>query len=463
MAKKSKKNTVKDVLKQVPEKELRKFVEKELGIQEVLDDFMSEFKKYFLKGDTGKAYISQLTSAFIDAEGDYGYIDFHNHSKLLRVVTEAAEAAGEFREKGNYEPAIDICFTILENGIEAINHSDDSMGYLGSIMEEGMQGLYALEDPDVCQLDEDSRWAFMDRCWTCIEEKTFEGWDWHAEMYDFLITLANCEVEYENIMECLDGDECFSRDYYKRKQLQMKGELMLKWKGEDMAHELMMSNLQIQEFREKAIEEAMEANDLKRAYQLALDGIEQDKIDKPGIVPRWNHWMLRIAQKEKNYDLTVEYASKLYLHPWHEDGDFYQLLKDTVPASEWKSFTEKLAKEAIASGHKEMYADLCSREKWYDKLMDYVRENRSMSVLRRYESMLLRDYRDEIIDRYISYANYLMTSTYNRNRNTYQEMCRNLEYAIKLGGEQKVSEAIKLLREKYPRSRALLEELNGIK
>ena len=112
MAKKSKKNTVKDVLKQVPEKELRKFVEKELGIQEVLDDFMSEFKKYFLKGDTGKAYISQLTSAFIDAEGDYGYIDFHNHSKLLRVVTEAAEAAGEFREKGNYEPAIDICFTI---------------------------------------------------------------------------------------------------------------------------------------------------------------------------------------------------------------------------------------------------------------------------------------------------------------------------------------------------------------
>ncbi len=165
----------------------------------------------------------------------------------------------------------------------------------------------------------------------------------------------------------------------------------------------------------------------------------------------------------KNYDLTVEYASKLYLHPWHEDGDFYQLLKDTVPVSEWKFFTEKLAKEAIASGRKEMYADLCSREKWYDKLMDYVRENRSMSVLRRYESMLLRDYRDEIIDRYISYANYLMTSTYNRNRNTYQEMCHNLKYAIKLGGEQKVSEAIKLLREKYPRSRALLEELNGIK
>ena len=173
--------------------------------------------------------------------------------------------------------------------------------------------------------------------------------------------------------------------------------------------------------------------------------------------------MLRITQKEENYDLTVEYASKLYLHPWHEEGDFYQLLKETVPAEEWNAFAEKQSKEAIASGHKEMYADLCSREHWYDKLMDYVRENRSMSVLRRYEPHLLKDYRPEIIDRYISYANYLMTSTYNRNRNTYQEMCRHLTYAIKLGGEQRVAEAIQSLREKYPRSRALLEELNGIK
>ncbi len=463
MAKKNQKNTVEDVLRQISEKDLRKFVSKELGIQEVLDDFMTEFKKYFIKGDTGEAYIGQLTSAFIDAEGDYGYIDYHNQSKLLRVVTEAAEAAGEFRERRHYEAAIDICFTILESGIDAINHSDDSMGYLGSIMVEGMQGLYALADPAVCQLDEDSREAFMDRCWTCIEKDTFEGWDWHAEMYDFLITLANCEEEYKDIMECLDGDKCFSRDYYKRKQLQMKRELMLKWKGEDKAHELMMSNLQIQEFREKAIEEAMESNDLKRAYQLALDGIDQDKKDKPGIVPTWNHWMLRIAQKEKNYDLIVEYATKLYLHPWHEEGGFYKLLKETVPVTDWNIFAERLAKEAIAIGHKEKYADLCAREKWYDRLMAYVRENRSLHILRQYESLLLDDYRDEIIDRYISYANHLMTSSYNRNRNTYQEMCRHLEYAIKLGGKGKVADAVKSLREKYSRCRALIEELNGIK
>ena len=93
MTKKTKKNSVKDVLKQISEKELRKFVAKELEIQEVLDNFMSDFKDYFLQGDSGEAYINQIDSAFIDAEEDYGYINFSQQSKLLGIVSEAVEAA----------------------------------------------------------------------------------------------------------------------------------------------------------------------------------------------------------------------------------------------------------------------------------------------------------------------------------------------------------------------------------
>lgn len=463
MTKKTKKNSVKDVLKQIPEKELRKFVAKELEIQEVLDDFMSDFKDYFLQGDSGEAYINQIDSAFIDAEEDYGYINFSQQSKLLGIVSEAVEAAASFREKGNYEAAIDICFTILENGIEAINHSDDSMGYLGSIMDEGMQALYTLADSDVCTLDEDSRWTFMDRCWTCIEENTFEGWDWHTEMYDFLISLANDDGEYENIMESLEKDECFKNDYRKREQLQMKRRLLEKWKGSEAAHEMMLNNLQIREFREKAIEEAMAADDIQRAYKLALDGIEQDKKERPGIVPTWNHWMLRIAQKENNYDTIVKYASLLYLHPWQEQGDFYKLLRETVSPEKWPKFAEGLARQAIEMNYRSKYADLCSREKWYDKLMEYVRQEKSINTLRQYESQLLRNYRDEIVGMYISYVNKIMANSYTRNRNTYQEICCYLQHAVKLGGHNQVEETIQMLKIKYKRCRALMEELDYIK
>lgn len=457
------KNSVKDVLKQIPEKDLRKFLGKELGIQEVLDDFMEEFKDYFMKGDSAEAYTSQIFSAFLDANEEYGYIPFSAQSKLLRVVSDAAEAAQNFREKGNYEAAIDISFTILENGIEAINHSDDSMGYLGSIMDEGIQGLYALADPDVCTLDDYSREVFMERCWECVEGNTFDGWNWHTDMYDFLIFLAKEDDEYEDIMKCLDKDEYLKKDYHQDTLLKLKRALITKWKGADAAHEFTMGNLQIKEFREAAIKEAIEANDLTKAYQLALDGIEQDKTNKPGIVHTWNHWMLRIAQRENNYELIVKYASMLYVDPFNEQGDFYGILKQTVPTDKWNEFAEGLAKQAIESRRGEKYPDLCSREKWYDRLVEYIREKGSIYTLQHYEMELLRDYRDDVITMYIDYAKHLMHNSYSRNRKTYQEMCRHLEHAIKLGGANKVQMAIVELRQNYARSRALLEELNTIK
>lgn len=457
------KNSVKDVLKQIPEKDLRKFVAKELGIQEMLDDFMKEFKDYFLKGDTAEAYTSQIFSAFLDADEEYGYIPFSAQSKLLRVVSDAAEAAIKFREKGNYEAAIDICFTILENGIDAINHSDDSMGYLGSIMSEGIQGLHALADIGISKLDDYSRELFIEKCWECVEDNTFDGWDWHTDMYGFLISLAKEDYEYEDIIKSLDKDDYLKKDYHQDTLQKLKRELVAKWKGADAAHNFTMGNLQIKEFREAAIKEALEANDLSKAYQLTRDGIEQDKENKPGIVHTWNHWMLRIAQKENNRELIVKYASILYVDPFYEQGDFYEILKQTVPADKWSEFAEGLAKQAINSRHGEKYPDLCSREKWYDRLLEYIRKQGNIHTLQHYETQLLHDYRDEVITMYIDYAVHLKDSTYTSNRKTYQEMCRHLKHAVKLGGADKVQAAIDGLRKNYARSRALLEELNTIK
>lgn len=463
MAKKKKTVSVKDVLKQIPEKELRAFVGKQLSNQDVLDSFMTEFKKYFMQGDSSEAYVSQLINAFLDAEdGDEDWITFSRQSHLASTVREIAEAAVELRDSGNFAGAIDIFFTILEYGIDCVNHNDDSMGHLGSIMDEGMQGLFSLADTKVCTLDEDSREAFLDRCWTCIEENTFDGWDWHTDMYELLIALANCDDEYENIMECLDDDDSFKHDWNKRRQLQMKRELMLKWKGAEAAHLMMMQNLQIKEFREKAIMEAMESKDYQRAYRLTLDGIAQDKKDRPGIVPTWNHWMVRIAQKDGNHEFFIKYASLLYLEPFDQRDDFYAMLKKEVPVEEWDDFALKLANQALETKHEKKYADLCSREKWTDKLMEYVRKSKSIYDLNQYESQLLTDYREEIISMYINYAYQMMKNSYTRNRNTYQEMCRHLNHAIKLGGHDQVRDNIEKLRNNYKRCKALMEELNRI-
>ena len=62
-------------------------------------------------------------------------------------------------------------------------------------------------------------------------------------------------------------------------------QLVAKSKGAEAAQEFELQNLHIQEFREKAIREAIESSNFARAYQLCEDGINQDQKDRPGIVP----------------------------------------------------------------------------------------------------------------------------------------------------------------------------------
>ena len=461
MTKKNKKLSVKDVLKQIPEKELRSFVSKLLGIQEVLDNFMTEFKKYFMQGDSTDAYICQLVNAFLEADDDEsGWLNFRSQSHLSSIVSEVAEAAAELRDAGNYEGAIDIYFTILEYGIECINHSDDSMGYLGMIMDDGIQGLHALIDPDVCTLDEDSRHAFMDRCWNCIEENMFDGWDWHVDMYDFLADLVNCDEEYKELNEAIDKDKHLDKDFYGRRMMSIKRQIVTKWHGAKAGEEFKLQNLQVTEFREDAIRDAIGKSDFQLAYKLCKDGMKQDEKDRPGLVHKWHDWMVKAAQKEGNKDVIIEYASLLYIDAFNIPGDFYQLLKNTVRAEDWHDFTLRLA-EQTKKLRKEKYADICAREGWTDKLYEYVCEDKHINTITHYQSYLLPKYSNELVTMYIKYA-YSLMNTYNRNRKTYQEMCQYLKRANNIGGREQVKQAKQDLQAKYKACRALIDELKNV-
>ena len=104
-------------------------------------------------------------------------------------------------------------------------------------------------------------------------------------MYDLLATLAKDESECRKISKALEKDEAFERDYYKRRKMHIMRQLVAKSKGAEAAQEFELQNLHIQEFREKAIREAIESSNFARAYQLCEDGINQDQKDRPGIVP----------------------------------------------------------------------------------------------------------------------------------------------------------------------------------
>lgn len=194
----AKKNKIKkeqfiEVLQQIPEEDLRSFIKKILSEPVVKTQFLKAFESYFINKDSVKVYLNQIAEAFYDAKDEYDYIPFDKQSILFDQMYDVLEAANTFREKGIFKATIDICFEILREAIIVLDNSDDSEGYLSIIIDEAFNSLHALDDEEVCILDENGRTALMDACWSCIQDKVFNGWDWHLDIYKILYQHANCE------------------------------------------------------------------------------------------------------------------------------------------------------------------------------------------------------------------------------------------------------------------------------
>lgn len=451
------KTDIVNVLGQLSEQELRVFVKKQLTKNgDLKAAFTKEFQKYFVKKASADTYVSQVIDAFMEADEDYGYITFKNAARLSSEIYGVMEAAQAFRRNQNYEADIEICFTVLENGIEAVNHNDDSYGYLGNIMDSAFEELDALVG---CSLDEDSRLSFFDYCCEYIEDETFDGWDWHCKLYRYLLVLAKDEDEYEQMSAILDKDKNLQEGSFLRSpMMKIKCDLLRKWKGENAVREFESSNLNFREFREKAIQKAMDKRDFQQAYHLALEGIKQDEASGTVV---WRDWLLKVAQAEKNKEQIVEYAAMLFLCAGNF-GEYYDILKENMPDEEWDAFVLNLASQAEKDGKGEQYAFLCVKEQWTDKLFAYVKKGNHIRDFVKYEPQLRATYTDAYIERYIMHVYWIMENARERNRIIYQEMCGYLKAACEFGGTERAKEVAADLRAKYKRYRALMEELGNI-
>ena len=401
--------------------------------------------------------VDQIGDAYLDAEKSGKWVDYQAQRRLSSRIDGVLDVAYQSVKNGNFEPAIVAGFEILRRNIKLINHNDDSCGYLGGILNETMSMLHDIAGQD---LDDDSREFFMECCRKRLYDKTFTGWGLHIDLYELLVALAHTPAECRQLIKEIETDKRLSDGYEASYQLKFFHKLIEKSEGKEAASKFLMQNLQVEDFRKQAIDNAISAKDFAQAYQLGEDGIRQDEKQRPGRVSTWNACLLKTAQAEGNAERIVTYARRLYLDHYNIEGDFYAILKDNVPQEQWNEFALQLAEDALHHRKGELYAEICARENWHPRLIDYLRQVLDIRMLRKYEDMLLVCHREEIIDCYIRYIWYAMEGY--RCRGTYREVCRYLRHIHHLGAGQKVVTVADELRVKYPRCPALLDELEQL-
>ena len=401
--------------------------------------------------------VDQIGDAYLDAEKSGKWVDYQAQRRLSSRIDGVLDVAYQSVKNGNFEPAIVAGFEILRRNIKLINHNDDSFGYLGGILNETMSMLHDIAGQD---LDDDSREFFMECCRKRLYDKTFTGWGLHIDFYELLVALAHTPVECRQLIKEVEKDKRLSDNYEVQYQLKFIHKLIEKSEDKEAALEFLMQNLEVEDFRKQTIDNAISAKDFAQAYQLGEDGIRQDEKQRPGRVSTWNACLLKTAQAEGNAERIVTYARRLYLDHYNIEGDFYAILKDNVPQEQWNEFALQLAEDALHHRKGELYAEICARENWHSRLIDYLRQVLDIRMLRKYEDMLLVCHREEIIDCYIRYIWYAMEGF--RCRGTYREVCRYLRHIHHLGAGQKVVTVADELRVKYPRCPALLDELEQL-
>lgn len=420
-------------------------------------------------------YEQQILSA-IDYACYRGYIDWRGTKELGETAEDMLEDAESAFEYGNYRQCMDIAIPVMIHMCHALDNADDSNGDIGDPIRMSFDLLMRIACSD--DLDSATRNDLMKFCFEAFKNNTFGSYDWHLGMMEIALQLADSRKAADAIIELLnekcpavsDHDRDYHKCYLHEHAMSLILSLMKQYYSCEETRAFRNEHLEFKAFREEAIRVAIADGSYDEAKRLALDGIELDSKDKPGLVSLWQNCLLHIAVLQNDTASIIKYAEMLWLEGYpfyqHEDGetvyDYYSLLRETVGEKAWPQYIEAFAHRLRkgSSWFSDSYADLCIKEKWWDKLLDYVAEQHDARYIKAYEKYLKAAYRDRLIELY-------RDCVYQRlekgvGRNIYQEICSYLRHMKKLGRKDVVSETIADLRSKYPRRPALLDELDNV-
>ena len=446
---------VNDLLEKVTHEELKQFVRERTSQDTALrNSFLSIFAQYN-PHESKTLYVQQVKSILRSASDRHGYIDWRAAAHVGRGVSDLLDSAQNQVKNHNPKSAIYICMAVLEQMTGALQYVDDSNGDIGTNIDFAFALLHDIAKGNPC---EEIRKLLIDYCFTAFEGQVYAGWDWHLGMLQIASLLIKNDMETERILSLLDTAK---RSEYEQKEAQtIKYDILLKFHGEIAAEQFLEENITNPNLRRIAIQNALEKKNYNKAKSLAHDGIEYDMKDKPGLAMDWYNWLLKTAQAQKDTENIIEYARYLLIDNFSREQDYYQILKKHVKANEWKIFIEKVIDDINTKSRWRstgLIPQIYINEKWWDRLLEFVKEKPSLDRIEQYEKYLAKPYRDEIIEMYAKAVVIYIEG--NISRDHYQTACRYLQRMNRLGAKEKVNSMIAQLRKEYPRRPALLDEL----
>lgn len=455
------------LLKQLSHDDLKAFVH-EMCISD------KNFRRLFiakhiscLYPESKELYTKQLQTLVKTYSDRYGFVGYEEAGLLADAVNKMVKRALAGVEKGEKWKAIYVAQAIVEEMKEVINCADDSNGEIGGCIEEAFEVLEALVESD---LDEAMHEELFNWLITHFEKGTLKGWDWYFSFMEVAIGLIKSKQEKERIKTLLSRikptGEHWDWNYRQAEALTLQ--LIRKTEDEEATVRFMESHLSNPDFRKEVIEEALREKNYTKAEELASEGIRKDEKEARGLAEDWRNYLLVIYQKANNPEEVIRLARYFLVNfsgRYHPRKYYYDLLKSFIPQEQWQEYVEGLV---VSMNHVSRYdsnyegvAQLYIWESQWEKFLKLLRENITFERIADAEQYLKGSYAMELATMYKDLILTYMEK--NMSRSHYQSACSYIRRMIKLGARPMAVELMEQLRKLYPKRRALLEELSGIK
>lgn len=449
---------VDDLLGKVTHDELILFVRNQAANDSLFrDSLLASFAQYN-PNESNALYTKQVKTLIKVARGKYGFLDSSGAEYVSNELSSMLGLANHYIRKGNHKSAFFICTAIMDELISALEYADDMDGNLTETIYDAFDTLatIAQEDPP-----EEVRKLILKYCLTSFSKRSFSGWDWHLNFLRLAAYTLSTDSEMEELFKRIAAIPK-SSEYEVKKAQEIQYDVLLKRKGESVAQRYLEQNIYNPSFRARAIQDALDQKDYERATALANDGIDQSS-GYPGLIIDWYDWLLKIAESQNDTERIILYARYLLQKSHNPKRDYYQILKEIIPAEEWTNFVESIVQEAMERKpyyRTDLVASIFIREEWWSRLLDLVKKEYTLDQLAKYEKLLAQHFPSELAD---LYAERIIRYIENHvGRSHYRTACKYIRKMIKLGAREKADEVISQLRQTHYRKKALMEELDNV-
>lgn len=458
---KSSKDSVLNILDVISHQELKEFIHDYTATDKNFKNTLIRNFAVVSGTDSFQLYQNQIKDIYKSGKDRYGFIDWNQMRRVGNQLLAFLSEIGQYIDQGNLVTAFNRSSALLEESVAATQFCDDSNGYLSELINGSFNVLNTIA---LSELPEDFRKKIMSYCLDVFDKQKFEGWEWHEGMLVLAGKFIKNKKEAEDILIRIPKKSSDKDDYGFETLQILKYDILLKWMTKFEAEEFLNENLQNSELRAKAISNAVNSFEYEKAKKIAREGIHFDIKERPGLVRKWYNHLLVIAELENDKENIILYARYLLKDNFYPKRDYYKILKEHVAEQDWNKFVDEMISDILKQdkyhGKYELTASLYIREKRWTNLFELIRQSRSIHFLEAYEEHVKTLFPKEIINLYVEYVNAVIEEA--SSRSNYKSACSYLKKIKKMGAEERVKEMVDHFKAKFPKKRALIDELDQV-